>query len=194
MSTKIDFPIYNAEKNPRSLKDLREAFPGYLNDNLSEDVIVTFSGGEPSQCKAFELFLIKIAEYSVHPVVETIAPKIEHYSLFLNSVINTINESYRGQKATLKLRLGSTSERSRKAHYGDVVSLSELAKGFEHFPAVINGGKVVLVFDATLPIDAMKIQKLFPPDKFVIELVQPIDAELFNPAPLRKAGYLVAVR
>lgn len=181
-------------KKPRSLKAMQETFPDYLNGDLSEDVIVTFSGGEPSQCKAFELFLIKIAEYSVHPVVETIAPKIEHYSLFLNSVINTINESYRGQKATLKLRLGSTSERLRKAHYGDVVSLSELSKGFEHFPAIINEGKVVLVFDATLPIDAMKIQKLFPPDKFVIELVQPVDAELFNPAPLRKAGYLVVIR
>ena len=181
-------------KKPRSLKAMQETFPDYLNGDLSEDVIVTFSGGEPSQCKAFELFLIKIAEYSVHPVVETIAPKIEHYSLFLNSVINTINESYRGQKATLKLRLGSTSERLRKAHYGDVVSLSELSKGFEHFPAIINEGKVVLVFDAKIPNDAMKIHKPLSTYNSVFGLKKPVDAELFNPAPLRKAGYLVVIR
>ncbi len=192
MSMKIDFPIYDMNKKPRSLKAMQETFPDYLNGDLSEDVIVTFSGGEPSQCKAFELFLIKIAGYSVHPIIETIAPKSENYFLFLNSIINTINENYFGKKATLKLRLGSSSERSRKVHYGDVISLSELSKAFEHFPVITNEGKIILVFDESLPVDNEKLLKLFAPERFAIEIVRSADSsEPFDPAPLKKSGYTI---
>jgi len=188
---KIDFPIFEAG-HPVPYKELSFKFPEFISDDIIQDIPVFFTGGDPALNKGFELFFIEISKYSIIPVIETIIPKNESIMIFLNSVINTINESYRGTKAVLKLHVGSSSEHSRKAHFGSVVSLSEISKSFTRFPTLINEAKPILVFDASLPFDAGKIATLFPPETFAIEIRKDQQTlDFFDDTSIRKLGYSI---
>ena len=142
-----------------------------FEDFPEEQICVKFNG-EPSWNENVNLFLIKIAQYNVFPIVATRLPKNnEELPYFLSSTINLFNEDYKGH-AFLNLCLGSTSEKTRQTMYGEVLSLTDISKLLLKYP-VSKCEKFVLSFDPSKTVDAGKIAKLFSPEIFSIYFQSP---------------------
>lgn len=154
-----------------------------LMDTVGEDALHGLTlefYGEPAKNENTNLLLIALAPYGVRPVVETTLPKgeDEKTELYLNALVNIMNEDYKGTGCIIKLMLGSTSEGVRKNLFGNVISLTELSKLLEEgkMPEIKNGGKLVLAFDAERTVDVQKVARLFSPERCAISLYQEEDA------------------
>lgn len=159
-----------------------------------EGRILTFAG-DPAGNENTNLLLQRLAPTGVRPVIRTRLPKNRDIGIYLNCVINLLNESYDGSKGVLKLDIGSTSEKTRHLRYGDVFSLTELSKLFGHLPR-LKSGKVVLILQASMPLDPGKLTRLFPPDIFAVELLPDKEGLRFPSGEmeeaLRKEGFDLA--
>ena len=128
---------------------------------------------EPSGNGNAVLACIRIAEFGGVPVIRTILPqKTERLGDFLNSVINMLNETYKG-KGRLVLAIGSTSERERKILHGSVLGLADIAKRIRKYPA--SASKLVLEFQPGYDIDTGKLLNLFPPEMFAVTFKSSVD-------------------
>lgn len=188
----IRMDIVDEAGKPRKLADLKKDFFSHFDDpeEIPAGVHLSFKG-ENTFNKALNLLIIQLAPYGVRPEIRTVLPRDdENLWLYINDFINTLNENYAGTKATLVLDFGSTSEKARKNIHGSVRSLGDTAKAFEHFPVLKNGGKIVLSFRTGYTVDADKLAKLFPPEQFAVEIINPelaLDFEDFS--GLERAGY-----
>ena len=173
------------------LQDIREAFP----DGIPQGTPLHFVG-EPSWNLNTPILLCRLSGSGIRPVIETRVPKStegavrESVFLFLNEIINILNEDYAG-KGVLKLLLGTTSSKGRAALYGDVCSFSDISKAFEAYPQLKGGSKVVLQFQAGKAVDPSKLLHFLPPDRFAIEMKKDITVLGFEDTDkaLQKAGY-----
>ena len=172
------------------LGTIQEKYP----DGIPAHLRVRFAT-EPSFNRNTSMFLIRLAEQNVTPVVETILPSVEEDWKFpyLNELVNIINEEYDGRNGIIKFVLGSTSEKTRKTLFGPVRTIADISKAFGHLPKLKNDGKVVLTFYADRPFDITKIRNSFSPTDCAIEL-KTSDASLsFNydevEKSVRSAGY-----
>lgn len=168
----ITIPVFDGNR-PARFHQLLAAVPLPAS---ADDQVLCFAGeklcfeGDPANNENSNVLLHKLAPTGIYPIIESRLPKLREPGIWLNCVINLLNEDYQGTKGILKLDLGSTSEKSRHLRYGDVVSLTELSKLFTHFPKLKNNGKIILVFSPSMPLDGSKLQKLFEPTSFAIEL------------------------
>lgn len=170
MSTTISIPVLKANgekcRHREMMAALREQFP----DDIPEDAVLRFCNGDPALNHNTILLLNGLVplDISVHAEVSTVLPQAADIPDYLNCLINTINEVYRA-KCTLRLLLGSTSERSRRHLFENPFGLASLAKLFEKLPAINPGQKIILSFDPFCPVDSTKIARSFSPEQFAIE-------------------------
>ena len=170
---------------PESEDDLPHCLEGRL---------VAFEG-DPAGNENTNLLLQRLAPTGIRPVIRTRLPKGRDIGIYLNCVVNLLNESYGGSRGVLKLDIGSTSEKTRHLRYGDVLSLGELSKLFNHLPR-LKSGKIVLVLQASMPLDPKKLSRLFPPDLFAVQLISDEEGLSFphgeTEHALRKEGFDLA--
>ena len=170
---------------PESADDLPHCLEGRL---------LTFEG-DPAGNENTNLLLQRLAPTGIRPVIRTRLPKGRDIGIYLNCVVNLLNESYGGSRGVLKLDIGSTSEKTRHLHYGDVLALAELSKLFNHLPR-LKSGKIVLVLQASMPLDPKKLSRLFPPDLFAVQLLDDKEGLSFphgeTEQALRKEGFDLA--
>ena len=163
---------------PESEDDLPHCLEGRL---------VAFEG-DPAVNENTNLLLQRLAPTGIRPVIRTRLPKGRDIGIYLNCVVNLLNESYGGSRGVLKLDIGSTSEKTRHLRYGDVLSLGELSKLFNHLPR--------LVLQASMPLDPKKLSRLFPPDLFAVQLISDEEGLSFphgeTEHALRKEGFDLA--
>lgn len=189
----IKVPILRDNKK-LTVSQMMEYVTNEYPDGIPHGLRIRFIG-EPSFNSNTTMFLIRMAQFGVYPIIETILPSQsdEWRFPYVNEAINVINEEYGGTRGILKFLIGSTSEKARKTLYGAVRTMADFSKAVPHFPKLKNDAKIVLSFDTSHPVDADKILKCFSPSDFAVELKT--DSTTLNlgykdtEAAVKKAGF-----
>lgn len=182
------------ENKKLSVAQMMEYVEREYPDGIPHGLCVRFAS-EPSFNRNTTMFLIRMAQYGVRPVISTVLPaKANDWRFpYVNEIVNVLNEEYDGRNGILKFLLGSTSEKTRKTLYGDVRTMADLSKTVPHFPKLKNDAKIVLTFLTGHPVDASKIAKCFSPTDFAVEIKSdgdtlPLDCREIE-ASVKKAGF-----
>ena len=132
-----------------------------------ENLVIRFSD-DPGCNPNVIMFLIKMEKRYPRPIFITCFPKsIRNLNLFMNSIVNMINESY-PEGFLFGMLLESTSEKQRKTKLHSVYTLQEISKAFEKVPKCTV--KPVIILDTEYDLDANKLANLFNPEDFAVKI------------------------
>jgi len=162
-----------------------------LDDLRAEVETVVATHPEVRQCGRFNIHYARMGEptwnwdviahaiitkqiyrtFNVHPVVSTMMPMCnKDLSAFIRTWCHIKNDYYNGE-AGLQLSINSTDEDEREIMFnGNALPLHAVAEVMANMPDPI-GRKYTLNFAiAGYKIDAVRLTKLFPPNRFVCKL------------------------
>jgi len=165
----LSIPILR-ENQKLSVQQMKDIITEHYPEGIPRGLRIRFIG-EPSFNRNTSMFLIRMAEYGIFPIISTILPSSDEWKFpYVNEAINILNEEYNGTNGVLKLLIGSTSEKARKTMYGAVRTLSDFSKSIKHFPKLKNDGKIVITLSPEHAIDATKLTHFFDPVDFAVEV------------------------
>lgn len=158
------------ENKKLTVQNMMDIVTEHYPEGIPKGLRIRFEG-EPSFNRNTSMFFIRMAERGIYPIITTILPTTEAWKFpFVNEAINILNEEYNGTNGVLKLLIGSTSEKARKAMYGDVRTLTDFSKSVKHLPKLKNDGKIVLTFSPEHKIEPQKLLHFFDPVDFAVEI------------------------
>lgn len=168
----LKIPVCGCDQKPTRMAMMRELLFTQFETPPSQ-IELKFEG-EASRNQSIISFIamLKREEWNISPKICTYLPRGDSTSSFLSSAINILNEDYPNNNPEFVWWILSTSESQRKRRFGDVISLTELAKLVEKYPSY-KAGKIILSFSMDHDIDVNKIRNFFDPKYFAIRLIEP---------------------